>query len=95
MTIVQRQVWWLGSLALLLITTGVMVFWLPFRASVLHVVLPLVVVYGWVRFVTIIWKPLYREQVSPGWCVALLFAAFGIFHMLMIVYKVATGHFDG
>ena len=37
---------------------------------------------------------LYREKVSPGWYVALLFAVFGIFFMLSIVYRVASGHVD-
>jgi lysylphosphatidylglycerol synthetase-like protein (DUF2156 family) len=94
MTVVQRQIWWLGLFLLLLGTTVATLFWLPYRASLLHVVLPLLVVYGWVRFVFVIWKPLYREQVSPGWSVVLFFAGFGIFFMLGIVYRVASGHFE-
>jgi hypothetical protein len=94
MTAVQRQIWWLGSFVLLLVATGGVFFWLPYRVSLLHVIVPVLLAYGWVRFVIVIWKPLYREQVSPGWSVALLFAAFGVFYMLMMVYKVVSGHFD-
>jgi hypothetical protein len=94
MTVVQRQIWWLGTFALLLSTTVATLFLLPYRASSLHVILPLLLTYGWVRFMVVIWKPLYREQVSPGCCVVMLFAAFGIFFMLGIVYRVAVGHVE-
>ena len=91
MTVLQRQIWWFGSFAVLLFTTLVTIFRLPYRASLVHILLPLIITYGWVRFVIVIWKPLYREEVSPGWCVALLFAAFGVFFMLVIVYRVTSG----
>ena len=94
MSLLQRQIWWLGWFGALLFATVGALFWLPFRASWPHVVVPLVVTYGWVRFLVVIWNPLYREQVSPGWSVTLLFAGFGIFFMLGIVYRVASGQFE-
>lgn len=80
--------------AILLFASVATLFWLPFPPSLLHVVLPLLVIYGWARFVVVIWQPLYREKVSPGWSVTLLFAGFGIFFMLTMVYRVSQGRFD-
>jgi hypothetical protein len=93
MTMVQRQIWWFGLFLVLLVGSGGLFFWLPHRVSVLHIVAPALLAYGWLRFILIIWKPLYKQEVSPGWCVTLLFAAFGIFFMLMSLYRVASDEF--
>ena len=81
--------WWLGFFALLLAATGGVFLGLPYELSIYHVALPLLIAYGWIRFLMVIWTPLYREEVSPGWSVALLFAAFGIFFLLGGAYKSA------
>jgi hypothetical protein len=94
MTVVQRQLWWLGWFLVLLVATVGTLFRLPYHASLLHVVVPLLLTYGWVRFVFTIWKPLYREEVTPGWSVTLFFAGFAIYFMLGMVYRVASGHIE-
>ena len=94
MTLMQRQLWWLGLFAALLGATAAMVFWVPYRTSLFYAVVPLVLTYGWVRFVITIWKPLYRQDVSPGWSVTLFFAGFGVFFLFGIVYRVAIGYIE-
>ena len=78
----------------LLVASSGLFLWLPRRIPVLFVVVPALLGYGWVRFVVLIWKPVYKQEVSPGWSVTLLFAAFGIFFMLMALYRAACGELD-
>src|SRR5579859_1775479 len=91
MTNVQRQVVWLGYLLFLLLAT------LGVLTSVRHVagvsgltaglaLSPLVLIYAWVRFCVWLWKPLSRQEVSPGWCLALLFAFFAVVFLVQIGY---------
>jgi hypothetical protein len=47
---------------------------------------PLVLIYLWARFCIWIWKPLYRQEVSPGWCLALLFAFFSVVFLIQISF---------
>ena len=92
MTVVQRQiVWFAYLLPLFLVTLGVLTS-VRYLAAVSALTLttalsPLVLIYAWVRFCVAIWRPLYRQEVSPGWSLALLFAFFAV------VFLIQTGYF--
>lgn len=91
MTSVQRQiVWFVYVLFLLMATLGVLTSVRDVAAvsslTVDIVLFPLVLIYLWVRFCIWIWKPLYREEVSPGWSLALLFAFFAVVFLIQISY---------
>jgi hypothetical protein len=91
MTVVQRQFLWLAyALLLLLATLGVMTSaWHVVGLSGFTVVcalIPWVLAYGWIRLCMVIWKPLYRQDVSPGWCLALLFGFFAVIFLSRVGY---------
>ena len=94
MTSVQRQsVWFAYVLLLLIATLGVLISVRHVAAasalSVGIVLSPLILIYAWARFCVWIWKPLYRQEVSPGWCLALLFALFSVVFLIQISYFLA------
>jgi len=47
---------------------------------------PILLAYAWIRFCIMIWKPLYRQEVSPGWSLGLLFAFFAVIFLLPAGY---------
>ena len=91
LTSTQKQVLWLAYVLFLLMAT------LGLLTSVRHiaavsgltvdvVLSPLILIYLWARFCIWIWKPLYRQEVSPGWSLALLFAFFSVVFLIQISY---------
>jgi len=91
MTTAHRQiVWFVYLLFLLIATLGVLTSFRHVAAvsglTVGALLSPLVLVYAWVRFCVWLWKPLYRQEVSPGWCLALLFAFFAVVFLVQIGY---------
>ena len=91
MTTAHRQIVWFVYLFFLLIATlgvltGVRHVAAVSGLTVGTVLSPLVLVYAWVRFCVWLWKPLYRQEVSPGWCLALLFAFFAVVFLVQIGY---------
>jgi hypothetical protein len=91
MSIAHRQFLWLACVVSLLLATlgvlasarhlaGLSAFTVAFTLG------PLLLTYGWIRFCTVIWRPLYQQEVSPGWCLVLLFAFFAVIFLLNAGY---------
>src|SRR6266481_341497 len=94
MSVVQRQFVWLMCLIVLLVATwislpGSSFLWRWGRAGVAGgFAFSLLLAYAWVRFCIVMWRPLYRHEVSPGWCVALLTAFFAVVLQVIRVWSV-------
>jgi hypothetical protein len=89
MTATRRQVAWFAYLVLLfLVTLGVLTsvrdLAMVSALTVTVALSPLVLIYAWVRFCVTIWRPLYRQEVSPGWCLVLLFAFFAVIFLIQM-----------
>jgi len=86
MSLIQRQLLWLAWGLFLVVATSGVVMGVGRRVwPLVYVFEVAVLIYAWVRLCAVIWKPLYHGEVSPGWCLALLFAFFGVALLVWLI----------
>jgi hypothetical protein len=89
----KRQILWLGCLLFLLLGTFCFPFhavadWLRESSAPVVFAGSLLLAYAWIRFCIVLWKPLYHQEVSPGWVMVLPAALFAVIFLLMRMFYI-------
>ena len=93
MSVLQRQFVWFTCLVVLLVATwfsipGSSFVWRGNVGVAGALVFSLLLAYAWVKFCIVMWRPLYRHEVSPGWCVVLLTAFFAVVFQIIKMWSI-------